>query len=223
MRASRFILVGAVTLDKSVHVEYHFLSSSRPFQHKLSCIWKGTNTIPMALKQTWKICDWRSSTARCGNMPIYWQHSSGKLKTADRCRLPGSLITHMKQGWTIMPRTECSIQFWRIKHISLASSSLLASCDVFLTVVNLSHRPVPEREYISRAMRFNRCIVPTVINQTCRRWLIQTYERLSMIRNPVIIMKYSHIRVGVRYPCVTTSQYFRSLAVESSIKLDALM
>ena len=45
MYDSRLILVGAVTADKSEHLEYHFSSISRPFQHKFSCILRGKTTI----------------------------------------------------------------------------------------------------------------------------------------------------------------------------------
>ena len=37
----------------------------------------------------------RSSTTRCGNVPIYWQHGSSESRTPDRCQLPGPLITYM--------------------------------------------------------------------------------------------------------------------------------
>ena len=51
---SCLLTVSAVKVDKSLHAEYHFLIS-RPLQRKLSCILRGTKTISMELKHTWKI------------------------------------------------------------------------------------------------------------------------------------------------------------------------
>ena len=45
MSASRCILVGAVTVDKILHLKFNFLKTSRPFQHKFSCILRGTKTV----------------------------------------------------------------------------------------------------------------------------------------------------------------------------------
>ena len=38
----------------------------------------------------------RSSTTRCDNIPIYWQHGSSKSKAPDHCPLPGPLIAYMR-------------------------------------------------------------------------------------------------------------------------------
>ena len=42
-----------------------------------------------------------------------------------------------------------------------------------------------------------------------------------MIYNPLIMRKYCQI--GVRYRCISTSQYVRSLATKSDRELDTLM
>ena len=129
----------------------------------------------------------RSSKKRCGNMPIYWQDSSSESRAPDHCRLPGPSITYMKQGWTKMLWTKCSIYLPCTKPSSLATWSLVASCDMFFLVENSSHRPLLEWKYSGIVMRFSSYIGPTVTNQTCCLWLIHMYERLSMIYNPVVM------------------------------------
>ena len=64
-------------------------------------------------------------------------------------------------------------------------------------------------------MRLSSCIGPTVTNQTCYLWLIHTYERLSMIYNPVIIRLYCQI--WVRYWCISLNKsVFQVVGYEKS-------
>ena len=92
---------------------------------------------------------------------------------------------------------------------------------MFFKVENSSHRPLLEWKYSPIVMRFSSYVGPIAANQTCCLWLIHTYERLSMIYNSVITRKY--YQIGVRHRCISTSQYFRSLAAKSLRELDTLM
>ena len=85
---------------------------------------------------------------------------------------------------------------------------------------NSSHRPLREGKCSDLVISFSSSMGPTVINQTCCLWLIHMYERLPMTYNPVIMRK--GYQIGMRYRCVTTSQYFRSSATKSRRKLDTL-
>ena len=113
----------------------------------------------------------RPSTTRCGNMPIYWQHGPSESRAPDCCRLPGPLITYMKQGWTKMLWAYYSIHIPCTKPSSLASLSVVASCDIFFKVRKWSHRHLLEWKNSGIVIRFSSCIGPEVTNITCFLWL----------------------------------------------------
>ena len=151
-----------------------------------------------------------SSTTRCGNMPIYWQHGSSELRAPNRCRLPGPLITYMKQEWTKMLWTQCSIRFLCTKPSSLASLSLVASCDMFFKMESSSPRPLLEGKYSGLVMRFSSCIGPTVINQN---W----YTCMRVGRWSIILLSWENIvrhgwGTGVSQPVSISDHQLRKVA-----------